>query len=133
MRDRGFFSRIYQETDRRKLDFNFETTAELKPDQKDRLIESFKQFRAGIGTYRVIGDTIIMKSTAIYNPNALGNEFSREFRFEGSKLVLTGTTKVAGDKVEEIWEPADAERPEGPVFCRKLSCKYCGRRNRLGV
>jgi hypothetical protein len=102
--ERGYFSRMYQEADRRKLDFNFETTAHLKSEEKEQLIDSFKQFRAGIGTYGVVGKTIIMKSTAIYNPNALGNEFSREFRFEGNKLILTGTTKVAGDAVEEVWE-----------------------------
>jgi len=105
--DHGYFSRIYQEVGRRKLDFNFETAATLDSVQKDQFIESIRQFRAGIGTYRIIGNMIIMKSTAIYNPNALGNEFSREFRFDGKKLIFTGTTKVAGDKVEEIWEPVD--------------------------
>lgn len=102
----GYFGRMYQQADRCKLDFNFETGTELNSSQKDQIIDSFRQFRAGIGTYRVVGDTIIMNSTAIYNPNAIGNEFSRQFRFEGKQLILTGTTKVAGDKVEEIWEPA---------------------------
>ncbi len=105
--DRGYFSRIYQTVDRRKLDFNFETASQLSPDESQEVIESFKQFRAGIGTYRISGTTIIMKSTAIYNPSALGNEFTREFYFEGTRLMFVGTTKVAGDTVEEIWEPAE--------------------------
>jgi len=101
---RQHFSRVYMEADRPKLDFNFETAPRLTPKQKDQIIESFKQFRAGIGTYRLSGTTIIMQSTAIYNPSALGNEFSREIRLEGSRLFLTGTTRVAGDRVEEVWE-----------------------------
>ncbi len=105
--DRGYFSRIYQTIDRRRLDFNFETASQLNAEQSQQLIESFKQFRAGIGTYRIARSTIIMKSTAIYNPSALGNEFTREFYFEGTRLIFVGTTKVAGDTVEEIWEPAE--------------------------
>ena len=105
--DRTYFSRMYQEVDRQKLGFNFETAHRLTPEQKDQLIASFKQFRAGIGTYRIEGNTILMKSTAIYNPSALGNEFSRAFRFEGNKLIFTGTTKVAGDTVEEVWEKVE--------------------------
>lgn len=102
--DRGYFSRMYQEGDRPRLSFNFETARQLTPEQKDQLIASFKQFRAGIGTYRIEGNMILMKSTAIYNPYASGNEFSRTFRFEGKRMIFAGTTKVAGDTVEEVWE-----------------------------
>lgn len=105
--ERGYFSRMYQQENREKLSFNYERETDLTPEQKDQLIESFREFRAGIGTYRIAGNTIVMKSMAIYNPNALGGEFTREFRFVDDKLILTGTTKVAGDQVEEVWTPAD--------------------------
>jgi hypothetical protein len=105
--ERGYFSRMYQQESRKKLSFNYERETDLTPAQKDQLIESFREFRAGIGTYRIVGNTIEMKSMAIYNPNALGSEFTREFRFHDGKLILTGTTKVAGDQVEEVWTPAD--------------------------
>jgi len=99
------FTRVLMDKKRQKFDFDFRQVDTLTAEQQRQVAESFPQFNASGGTYRVEAGTIYFKSSAHHNPGAVGHEAKRRIDLKEDRVRLYGP---AGSGVlEEIWERAE--------------------------
>jgi hypothetical protein len=62
-----------------------------------QLLEAWRPFDAGVGTYEVDGNTMTTHSLVTKNPNRKPSDFwSGEFRIEGDDLFITGKANQDG-------------------------------------
>jgi len=96
------FTRILTDKKRQKFDFDFRQVDKLTAEQQRQVAESFPQFNASAGTYRMEAGTFYFTSSAHHNPGAVRNESKRRIDLKGDRVRLYGP--AGSGYLEEIWE-----------------------------